>query len=255
MSNKLVAITMVKNEADVIESFVRHTLLLADMLLIVDHQSTDDTPKILASLSAEGLPLKVEMFYDVAHRQSEVMTALMYRAITDEKADIVLPLDADEFLLHDDGDSNLLRQRLRKLDVGQVYNIPWVNYALVSPADGRGDYLLSRPCRKKRQKDDLPKVIVGREAALARKLYLAQGNHYALPVDSDRQSWHIFGEATELSMVHLAHFPYRSSAQKLSKALCGWLANVAKYSEYTLFASQWMDDFVNFVHGGGRRQN
>ncbi len=48
---------MVKNEMDIIESFVRHTLGFADLLIVADHKSTDRTREILESLQAEGLPL------------------------------------------------------------------------------------------------------------------------------------------------------------------------------------------------------
>ena len=42
-------------------------------------------------LAQEGLPVMVRRFEDVEQSQSEVMTALL------------LPLDADEFLIPDDG--------------------------------------------------------------------------------------------------------------------------------------------------------
>ncbi|MCI6101295.1 MAG: glycosyltransferase family 2 protein [Selenomonas sp.] len=56
---KIVAISMVKNEMDIIESFVRHTLGFADLLIIADHKSTDRTREILEALRTEGLPLLV----------------------------------------------------------------------------------------------------------------------------------------------------------------------------------------------------
>ena len=40
---KIIAITMVKNEMDVIESFVRHTLTFADELIVCEHRSSDAT--------------------------------------------------------------------------------------------------------------------------------------------------------------------------------------------------------------------
>ena len=68
---------MVKNEADVIESFVRHTLDFVDKLYIVNHQSSDDTPAVLQKLQAEGLSLSVEDFTGTAQQQAEVMTQLL----------------------------------------------------------------------------------------------------------------------------------------------------------------------------------
>ncbi len=56
---KIIVISMVKNEADVIESFVRHSLTFADGMLIADHCSGDGTGEILEKLRQEGLPVSV----------------------------------------------------------------------------------------------------------------------------------------------------------------------------------------------------
>ncbi len=50
-------IAMVKNEADVIEAFVRHNLAFMDALVIIDNDSVDGTREILVQLIQEGLPL------------------------------------------------------------------------------------------------------------------------------------------------------------------------------------------------------
>jgi hypothetical protein len=40
---RVVGITMVKNEADIIEAFVRHNLRFLDALVVVEHASADGT--------------------------------------------------------------------------------------------------------------------------------------------------------------------------------------------------------------------
>ena len=55
---RLWGVAMVRNEADVIEAFVRHNLCVLDGLAIVDHGSFDGTAEILANLRREGLPLQ-----------------------------------------------------------------------------------------------------------------------------------------------------------------------------------------------------
>jgi len=47
---RLVAVSIVKNEADIIEPFVRHTLAWVDHHLVFDHDSTDGTREILGAL-------------------------------------------------------------------------------------------------------------------------------------------------------------------------------------------------------------
>ena len=49
---RLFAISMVRNEADVIEAFVRHTLDLVDGMVVVDHASAD----VLESFTTLAVP-------------------------------------------------------------------------------------------------------------------------------------------------------------------------------------------------------
>ena len=72
--NRIIAISMVKNEADIIESMVRYTLNYADYLLIKEHNSTDDTRKILELLKEEGLALEIYDCNVEGDNQSDVMT-------------------------------------------------------------------------------------------------------------------------------------------------------------------------------------
>ena len=118
---KIIAISMVKNEMDIIESFVRHTLSFADELLICDHQSTDATRGILEKLRAEGLPLNIRTEYRAAHVQAEVMSNFLREAAEERGADLIVPLDADEFLLpKTPGD---VRASLEALSLGGVYGV------------------------------------------------------------------------------------------------------------------------------------
>ena len=49
---KLYGVAMVRNEADIIEAFVRHNLTVLDGLVVVDHSSDDGTSEILSALTA-----------------------------------------------------------------------------------------------------------------------------------------------------------------------------------------------------------
>ena len=44
---RLLGAAHVRNEADIVEAFVRHNLVLLDGIAIVDHASVDATPDIL----------------------------------------------------------------------------------------------------------------------------------------------------------------------------------------------------------------
>src|SRR3954464_12861551 len=95
---RLVAVSVVKNESDIIEPFVRHTLAWVDHHLVFDHDSTDGTREILGALQREGLP--VALFRDDAPGQLQQARSnhLPRLAVQAHGADWVLPLDADEIL-------------------------------------------------------------------------------------------------------------------------------------------------------------
>jgi hypothetical protein len=63
---------MVRNEADIIEAFVRHNVRVLDGLAIVDHGSFDGTSEILAALVAEGLPVSMVRDESTGQDQSVV---------------------------------------------------------------------------------------------------------------------------------------------------------------------------------------
>lgn len=122
----IVAVSMVKNEMDIIESFVRHTLTFADRMIIADHQSTDRTRDILEQLQVEGLPIVIKSLHIARHAQSEVMTQLAQEAADAYEADLILPLDADEFLIPT-GETPV-RVQLDALQVEITRAIRWRQY-------------------------------------------------------------------------------------------------------------------------------
>src|SRR5262249_40485645 len=96
---KIVAVACVRDEIDIIEAFVRHTLGWVDHLAVLDNGSTDGTSAGLEALRAEGLPLDVVSDPTPGKYQSRRITRLMREvALGRYGADWVLPLDADEFV-------------------------------------------------------------------------------------------------------------------------------------------------------------
>ena len=219
---RIIAITMVKNEQDIIESFVRHTLSFADELLVCDHQSTDATREILEKLKEEGLPIEVRTEYRAAHVQEEVMSGLLHEAVEEHSADLVVPLDADEFLIPlNPGD---IRNVLETLSLDQVYA---VSMRTTVPVGGtEKDFLLYRPLRWGRKLDKSIKCIVGGRTARRDRLRLVEGNHYAYRSD-DPHRWSV---STKPCSLCLAHFYWRSAEQYRSKAVVGWWNIAAQFS-------------------------
>ena len=247
---KIAIVSMVRNEADVIESFVRHGLAVADELTVIDHASTDGTSEILAKLCTEGLPLTVLRYDGVAQVQAELLTQCMAQSFADG-ASLVLPLDADEFLWPEHGGSlAAVRAALRSFSPDAVYELLWVRCELVQPEAGQDRLLPLQPARRAATAEPIGKIAVGRRAfenAQAAHGRLAQGNHHFL-IDGTDGPQRIVPQM--VSSLFLAHFPQRSEAQAASKAAVGWLSNVAKYSRQTTKANHWRRAFGQLLQDG-----
>jgi glycosyltransferase involved in cell wall biosynthesis len=106
-----VGVTMVKDEADIIATTIRHMMTQVDFVVVANNMSTDRTPQILAGLGDEfpiiddrviNHPDLVEsrllVVYDddPAYEQSREMTGLAHLANRHWGADWIVPFDADE---------------------------------------------------------------------------------------------------------------------------------------------------------------
>src|SRR5947208_11559468 len=119
----LCAAAIVRNEADIIEAFVRHNLALLDHLAVVDHGSFDGTSEILAMLVQEGLPLSLIRDERIGYFQPEMITPLVRDLLRRANADFVFVLDADEFLKTPS--RNVLEQLLMRVPSGMHGLVPW----------------------------------------------------------------------------------------------------------------------------------
>jgi hypothetical protein len=211
----LAAIAMVRNEADIIESFVRHNLKFVDRLWLIDHDSVDDTPRILDSLKAEGLPLETGKDPAVGFRQADRLTQLARHVLTTGAADFVFVLDADELIKAPDRaalefELDATRDAPSRVARWQVY---------VADDDATGT-----PLERLRLRVDAPgipamaKVILGKEFLADPRLSLAPGNHWILEPDGRERA------PVVLEQLFLAHLPFRSPEQFLAKVVNGWLA-------------------------------
>jgi hypothetical protein len=234
---RLFGVAMVRNEADVIEAFVRHNLIVLDGLAIVDHASFDGTSDILRELQREGLPLRVVPDSNAAHFQSQRITQIVREVIGDEGADFVFALDADEFLKS--ASRATLEQALGEVPVGLHAVAHWLTYVPDSFEDEGAPFgpgHLRRRIRTERNK--LTKVIVGRTLLARPTDYVADGNHFV--VDPSRASLPSHARVRQ-DVVAVAHCPVRSRCQLESKIVIGYLAHLARRDGSDAFAYHWRD--------------
>ena len=217
---RLVAIAVVRNEADIIEPFVRHTLALVDRLLVVDHASTDGTRQLLLSLVREGLALEVFTDEVLANLQQQRCRLLLEQARCDHAADWILPLDADEFLVA--ADRAALEAELATAP--QPVSLPLRHYC-ASRADAPAE--ANPVCRIQHRSPAAATAKLCLPAALFddTRIVVGKGSHA------------VFRDGIALptrpaASLALAHYPLRSPAQQAIRIITGELQKLSRGQEW-----------------------
>jgi hypothetical protein len=241
---RLFGVAMVRNEADVIEAFVRHNLSVLDGLVIVDHGSFDDTAEILAKLQAERLPLRVVRDANPAFFQAERVTAVARETLLRERADFVFAMDADEFLKVESREE--LDRTLAKLpdDVHAIAH--WLTYVPES-FDGGGAITRSHlRWRLKSERHASYKTLIGRSFAQQQQQYVVRGNHLVNDPARPNPPAHV---RLPQEVVALAHCPVRSREQLEAKVIVGYLAHLATQPNNEIQAFHWKDIYEELRAG------
>ncbi|MBR1421321.1 MAG: glycosyltransferase family 2 protein [Selenomonadaceae bacterium] len=225
--NKIAVVTMMKNEADIVESFIRHTSLFADKIYVCDHKSTDRTREILDLLKNEGLNLEVSSFERDEHGQQEVTQSLLQRAI-DDGFDLVIPIDTDEFMILAGGNSRDLKKYLQNLDVTKHYQVYWDWVTHLFADEDESKYALSRDLLKVADPKKDMKVFAGREFWKKYSPTIIMGNHKFLFRESNSI------KPITLDSVQYVHLSIRSTEQYVAKMATNSITAIACYSRYTL---------------------
>ncbi len=221
---RLVAVSIVKDEADIIEPFVRHTLGWVDQHLIFDHDSTDGTREILCALQAEGLPITLFTDGALGNLQQSRSNRLTTLAAQAQEADWILPLDADEFIA---GPSrSALEKYLAGLTTDQAASLPLLNYFPTTDDDPTigNPVLRLRHCQKTQSLTR--KIMVPRQLALEDGLQAGKGSH-ALYRGSEKLPDHALP-----AEYHLAHLALRSPQHQLLRVVLAELQKLSRGSAH-----------------------
>jgi hypothetical protein len=121
--NKIEIVSFIKNEEELIESFILYHRQIADKITIIDNGSTDNTLNIITKYLNDNISLIIDN--SNFENKGNICTKIMLES----DCDILIPLDADEFLLYDDGsivkdDPKTVREYLKAIPIdGHKYKI------------------------------------------------------------------------------------------------------------------------------------
>lgn len=222
---KIVSFTMVNNEAEIIESFVRYNYNFVDKMVIIDNGCTDNTMEIVRKLKEEGY--NIETFDESleVYNQFKLDNKYLNKIISKGDYDIILPLDADEFI---SGDENP-RKILESLKLDRVYYVHWKWYVLTDNDELEEDFIPNRlKYRLKRDawnySDNSPvtKVIIPVKYYQKHNLTLTMGHH------------DVFGSrdivTQNLNNLYIGHYRAISSLQIVSKTMSYVIRDIATMS-------------------------
>lgn len=220
---KIVSFTMVNNESEIIESFIRYNYNFLDEMYIIDNGCTDNTIKILHNLKNDGYKIVIYDESLEAYDQFRLDNKYLNKIIEESNPDLIIPLDADEFIISDHKDP---RREMEKLSLDKIYYVNWQWYVMTEKDDPKETFIPRRLkyCLKRtvwNYSDGTPvtKVIFPARYFKEKKLTMSMGHHT------------VYGDKSiaieEINNIKLAHYRAISEEQLVYKTCCYTMRDIA----------------------------
>lgn len=210
---RVVGVSRVLDEADIIEPFIRHHAALLDLHIVLDNGSSDGTVEILRALHGEGIALQVYQTQSPIFLEQAYNTGL-YRLALGEGADWVMFLDTDELLT--------MRAAPRPHDLLRLVpdglpclRVSAFRYARPAPEPGQHPFTA---LRRRGRDQEMPKIVVRRLEPVRVSIYA--GNHFAF-IDGREDN------GLPQDRMLLAHVPDRSPLQVARRIIQGRIKPIA----------------------------
>lgn len=220
---KIVSFTMVNNESEIIESFIRYNYNFLDEMYIIDNGCTDNTIKILHNLKNDGYKIVIYDESLEAYDQFRLDNKYLNKIIEESNPDLIIPLDADEFIISDHKDP---RKEMEKLSLDKIYYVNWQWYVMTEKDDPKETFIPRRLkyCLKRtvwNYSDGTPvtKVILPARYFKEKELTMSMGHHT------------VYGDKSiaieEINNIKLAHYRAISEEQLVYKTCCYTMRDIA----------------------------
>ena len=198
------AVTMVKNEQDIIRHTIQNMLKQVDQVIVADNMSTDNTRKILESFHTSRLSVIDD--FDPAYEQSRKMTNLANMAMN-MGADVVVPFDADEYW--HEPNHKTIKQAVES-SPAKIFPAVIKNFIPTGADDDQIDNPFGRIQWRRHEPAPLVKVA----GHTAPGMVIEMGNHNITYPEGFEHGW-------EENLLEVRHYPYRTPEQFVNKAVQG----------------------------------
>lgn len=219
---KIVSFTMVNNESEIIESFIRYNHNFVDEMVIIDNGCTDSTIRIINSLVNEGFNITVYDESLEAYNQFRLDNKYIEKIINEKNPDIILPLDADEFLTSERNP----RLILESLSLEKIYYVNWKWYVMSNKDEldesfipNRMQYRLRKTAWNYSDGTSVTKTIIPAKYYKRMGLKLSMGHHTVYGNEKV--------EIIQLDDLVLAHYRAISEQQLIYKTSCYTIRDIA----------------------------
>ena len=209
---RIIGVAMVKNEADIIELFIKINCRFFTEIHILDHLSSDHTATIIKKCQDQGYPVKYKLLENDGRgfNQAEITTQYVQQVAREIECDYIMPIDADEFPFI--SPPKKINRILHEATKNSGYClIPWVTYCPVNDNYLAASAPLYTNFRSRNfEPEQYYKVILRRD--FAQTVKLTTGNHDVVGAEKYKPK--------KIKAI-LQHVPVRSAAQISSKTIIG----------------------------------
>lgn len=220
-------VCMMRNEEIMAESAIRYWLGFSDFVIVFDHNSTDGTPDILGALRKEFgkrlIPFELDSPVGIEKIQKRITNEMIRLAIEEHGADVVVPLDTDEFPFTPNREKESVRDVLDALNLDCCYQIDRIPYVLAHDNDFDTSRFIPLSFTQTRKPlfFQIPKMLIAKNAYRADPVCVRMGNHSLF-----RPSGNELPPVAKLSpALYYAHYPYQGLAHFKVKNVLGWMAS------------------------------